>query len=256
MNRITSLALTMAVGLTLAHPVALFADHDDKKDDGGNGNGGKHGQNAAPQRHMAAPAHRSLPAEINRGPAQHERQDRMSVNRSYQQAPRSSFNRDNETISGQAAVHRSSSPQINISTTARSVARVDHSATRTHNRAFSSYTRKNNYGGRWFPANTHGDWDRNRDYYWNNHRYSWYNDGWLIVDDGYWPSDDAYYAYSSGSTAAGVQASLAHQGYYRGPIDGDIGPASRRAIATYQEDNGLAVTGSINDALLTSLGMR
>jgi peptidoglycan hydrolase-like protein with peptidoglycan-binding domain len=52
-----------------------------------------------------------------------------------------------------------------------------------------------------------------------------------------------------------VQQDLAEAGYYRGPIDGVIGPMSRAAISSYQHDNGLAVTGAINGSLLQSMGI-
>ena len=62
--------------------------------------------------------------------------------------------------------------------------------------------------------------------------------------------------YSSyGGTDAAVQSELARRGYYHGPIDGDIGPMSSRAIARYQMDRGLPVTGSITSSLLRSLGL-
>ena len=62
--------------------------------------------------------------------------------------------------------------------------------------------------------------------------------------------------YRHESADVAVQRALARQGYYHGPIDGDIGPGSRSAIARYQRDRGLAVTGSINASLLRSLGIR
>jgi hypothetical protein len=58
-----------------------------------------------------------------------------------------------------------------------------------------------------------------------------------------------------GSLDARVQTELARRGYYRGPIDGDIGPGSRAAIARFQADHGLAVTGSISGSLLSALGL-
>jgi hypothetical protein len=58
-----------------------------------------------------------------------------------------------------------------------------------------------------------------------------------------------------GSMDARVQSELARRGYYRGPIDGDIGPGSRAAIARFQADRGLAVTGGINGSLLSALGL-
>ena len=54
---------------------------------------------------------------------------------------------------------------------------------------------------------------------------------------------------------ASVQRALARNGYYRGPIDGNIGPMSRRAIASYQNDHGLRVTGYPDGNLLNALGL-
>lgn len=59
--------------------------------------------------------------------------------------------------------------------------------------------------------------------------------------------------YRPSSTSASVQAALARRGYYHGPIDGDIGPGSRRAIARYQADHGLRPTGLITSSLLSAL---
>ena len=67
-----------------------------------------------------------------------------------------------------------------------------------------------------------------------------------------------YYSQSShggNSMGASVQSALARRGYYRGYIDGQIGPQSRRAIANYQAEQGLRVTGNINSSLLGSLGL-
>lgn len=52
-----------------------------------------------------------------------------------------------------------------------------------------------------------------------------------------------------------VQRALARRGFYRGEIDGDIGPGSRAAIRSYQYDRGLEVTGRIDGSLLRSLGL-
>ena len=53
-----------------------------------------------------------------------------------------------------------------------------------------------------------------------------------------------------------VQIALRSEGYYRGPIDGDIGPGTRCAIRGYQYDFGLPVSGRIDRYLLESLGLR
>lgn len=81
------------------------------------------------------------------------------------------------------------------------------------------------------------------------------------VPRAYWSSPG--YAASPGysragygySDAARCQAALSRRGYYRGPIDGDIGPGSREAIRRYQYRNGLTVTGYVNRSLMVSLGL-
>ena len=57
------------------------------------------------------------------------------------------------------------------------------------------------------------------------------------------------------SLAADVQSALKRRGYYKGPVDGDIGPASRSAIRAYQSDRGLTVTGRVDRSLLRALGI-
>jgi len=63
-------------------------------------------------------------------------------------------------------------------------------------------------------------------------------------------------SYVGNSTGASVQSALARSGFYRGPIDGQIGPQSSQAIANYQQSRGLRVTGSITNSLLRSLGLQ
>jgi hypothetical protein len=53
--------------------------------------------------------------------------------------------------------------------------------------------------------------------------------------------------------AADVQRELRRRGYYRGAIDGDIGPGSRAAIRAFQSDYGLRITGRIDSTLLRVL---
>lgn len=59
----------------------------------------------------------------------------------------------------------------------------------------------------------------------------------------------------SSALEVSVQRKLARLGYYSGSIDGDIGPASRRAIVRYQRDNDLAETGRIDRNLVEALGL-
>ncbi|MGI8602506.1 MAG: peptidoglycan-binding protein [Verrucomicrobiales bacterium] len=53
-----------------------------------------------------------------------------------------------------------------------------------------------------------------------------------------------------------VQRCLQREGYYRGPIDGAIGPGTSRAIIRFQTDRGLRATGRIDSELLRLLGVR
>ena len=59
----------------------------------------------------------------------------------------------------------------------------------------------------------------------------------------------------SDDLAVDVQRALARRGYYRGEIDGDVGPGTRAAIRSYQYSRGLTVTGRIDGSLLRSLGL-
>jgi hypothetical protein len=94
-------------------------------------------------------------------------------------------------------------------------------------------------------------------YYWNN--------GYWYPAWGYEPSAE-YYAYDApiyvGHRAeppdrviADVQAELQEMGYYRGEVDGLLGPLTREALTAYQADQGLMVTAVIDEPTLESLGM-
>ena len=89
--------------------------------------------------------------------------------------------------------------------------------------------------------------------------YWWYPDYYYYGDYGYPYEDGSYdnapvydYRYWYGLASA-VQTNLARRGYYHGPIDGVIGFASREAIRTFQEVQGLPATGLIDPALLKAL---
>jgi len=136
-------------------------------------------------------------------------------------------------------------------------------------------------------ANWQRDWDRSRDHWWHGHRCHFFNGAWFIFDIGfdpwwYYPYDYyAYYPYyyepdyydsgyygdgygyrnnyvdqSSNPPVAAVQEQLAREGYYRGQIDGVFGPETRAAIAEFQSNRGLRVTGSLTQQTLAALGLR
>lgn len=94
---------------------------------------------------------------------------------------------------------------------------------------------------------------RDMPYYYENPYVRYYRTRELAPRE-YWGNDSRYDRH--GSLDAQVQSELARRGYYRGPIDGDIGPGSRAAIARYQAERGLRVTGGIDGSLLASLGLR
>jgi hypothetical protein len=56
-------------------------------------------------------------------------------------------------------------------------------------------------------------------------------------------------------TVEATQERLAQLGYYNGPVDGIFGPTMRDAVAKYQIDNQLDVTGSLSPDTLQSLGV-
>ena len=98
-----------------------------------------------------------------------------------------------------------------------------------------------------------------RGYYYGPPNTAYYNQGPQIR---YYATREAapraYYGYESrgNSADAAVQQALARAGYYNGPIDGNIGPMSRRAIANYQADRGMRVTGNLSNSLVNSLGLQ
>ncbi|MEJ0042799.1 MAG: peptidoglycan-binding protein [Rhizomicrobium sp.] len=53
-----------------------------------------------------------------------------------------------------------------------------------------------------------------------------------------------------------VQARLHEFGYYAGVIDGVLGSKTKDALKRYQLVKGLSETGVMDDATLTSLGIR
>jgi putative peptidoglycan binding protein len=95
--------------------------------------------------------------------------------------------------------------------------------------------------------------------------YYFWNNGYWYPAWGYNPSAQ-YYAYDGpiyvGQRAeppdkviADVQAVLQQMGYYKGEVDGLLGPMTREALATYQADQGLTQTAAIDEPTLDALGM-
>ena len=121
-----------------------------------------------------------------------------------------------------------------------------------------------------------------RSYHPERHDRNWYHSryqrveliagGYYFWNNGYWypawgyDSGHEYYAYDApiyvgkrsdppDKVIADVQAALQEMGYYRGEVDGLIGPLTREALTKYQADNGMTVTAVIDKPTLDSLGM-
>ena len=93
-----------------------------------------------------------------------------------------------------------------------------------------------------------------------------------IATSGYWypalgydPANDYYdydgpiYTYgdlSPDQVIANVQSALQEEGYYLGEVTGSFAPATRAAIARYQVDHGLIVTGAIDEPTVEALGLK
>ncbi|HSU68536.1 MAG TPA: peptidoglycan-binding domain-containing protein, partial [Tepidisphaeraceae bacterium] len=93
----------------------------------------------------------------------------------------------------------------------------------------------------------------------------YFSNGFWFPAWGYNPSYQ-YYAYDApiyvGRSAeppdrviADVQAVLQQEGYYKGEVDGLLGPLTREALTQYQSDNGLYATATIDEPTLSSLNL-
>jgi hypothetical protein len=139
-------------------------------------------------------------------------------------------------------------------------------------------------------GNWHRDWDRHHAHFDHGHVFV-FTDGfwWGLYPWDYYPYDaygsypwdsyggyedypydssDSYtqdpYSYYNGYAApaqsgnevvSSVQSQLAKLGYYRGAVDGVAGDETQAAVARYQEDNNLSVTGTVTASTLQSLGL-
>jgi len=96
--------------------------------------------------------------------------------------------------------------------------------------------------------------------------------GWYYWDAGYWypawgyDPAAAYYPYDGpiyvgdnrvpfDQVVADCQATLQEQGYYKGEVDGLMGPLTRDALAAFQRDHGLITTAALDQPTLSSLGL-
>jgi hypothetical protein len=226
-------------------------------------------------RSFSSAPHFSAPARNFSG---HSRSFSNSAPRYYHSSPRFSSRAVYRNRTSGARFSTAHNPRVYSASNARL------SATR---RAALRPQTFNGSGGRVLAQQTR-NWDRGRDHFWNGHRCRWHHNSWVIIDPwfypwgyGYYPYgtysyyDDGYYddgyatsqysqepsqsEYNSGAgdfSVSEVQSALARAGYYRGAIDGSLGPATRNALRRYQRDQGLAITGRIDRPVVETLGLR
>jgi hypothetical protein len=92
-------------------------------------------------------------------------------------------------------------------------------------------------------------------YYWDNGY--WYP-AWGYDSGYHYGYDGPIYGYNDldpNQVVVNVQQQLQRDGYYDGPIDGLLGPMTRRALAAFQADQGLPVTSAIDQPTLQTLGL-
>jgi hypothetical protein len=112
--------------------------------------------------------------------------------------------------------------------------------------------------------------DRN---WWHNHCETivFVNTGYYFLDGSYWyPAygydplqtyydyDGPVYTYSNllpDEVIANVQTALQDAGYYFGSITGSLSVDTRAAIANFQRDYGLSITGAIDEETVEALGL-
>ena len=115
---------------------------------------------------------------------------------------------------------------------------------------------------------------QNRRFFHRDHRFFFQQFAWPVYWDPYYYPYDYYPGYysdvepyynnegvsnnnvpSSDPTVTAVQTRLTQLGYYNGPADGIYGPLTRDAVARYQTDLNLQVTGNLSTGTLQSLAV-
>lgn len=94
--------------------------------------------------------------------------------------------------------------------------------------------------------------------------YYYWNSGYWYPAWGYDPYYQNYdyngpiYTYNNllpDQVVTNVQNALKELGYYSGNITGSLGASTRHALSAYQADNGLDVTGAVDEETVRSLGL-
>ena len=252
MNKYLSIALAVAVLTAFGQPLSAAPDRHGKNK--GHSASAKHAQAAAPAKHAKASQSQSVGHRKFTAPT------KGTVVRSKAHAQQ--FRSASPTVAKESVVRSKAHAQQFRNAPTVALAGSQYRDTRVESRdRIRQYNNRSDVRYYRPPVDVYRNWNHDRVYNWNRHRYHWSGDNWIILgaDLGYdYPTNYAYRDSSpsySGSLAARVQSSLARAGYDPGPIDGAIGPQTRSAIEAFQADNGLPVTGSIDDPLLNALGL-
>ncbi|MGE5212981.1 MAG: peptidoglycan-binding domain-containing protein [Nitrospirota bacterium] len=141
---------------------------------------------------------------------------------------------------------------------------------------------KDGHGKKWHNKKDHVSFDDAFRRHWHEwHDRNWWHDncqtivfvntGYYFLDGSYWyPAygydplqtyydyDGPVYTYSNllpDEVIANVQTALQGAGYYYGPITGSLSVDTRAAIANFQRDYGLTITGAIDEPTVEALGL-
>jgi Putative peptidoglycan binding domain len=140
---------------------------------------------------------------------------------------------------------------------------------------------KDHHGKKWHKKDRIGFDDAFRRHWHEWHDRNWWhnncetivfvNTGYYFLDGSYWyPAygydplqtyydyDGPVYTYSNllpDEVIANVQTALQDAGYYYGPITGSLSVDTRAAIANFQRDYGLQITGAIDEDTVEALGL-
>ena len=137
------------------------------------------------------------------------------------------------------------------------------------------------------PANISRGWDRGHVHDWNHHHFRFFNGNWFAIDGGFYGpygygyADEYPYSYDYGydqpyqpyydngdnyagpapalalsqNLVAAVQNQLTRLGYVTGVQDGVFGPMTQNAVANFQRDHNLSVTGQLDEMTVQALGV-
>jgi hypothetical protein len=178
----------------------------------------------------------------------------------------------NATVKNTKKVHARNDVTVNRSANFNTKQGQNLKVNRSRNVTVTNNWRGQSFNGNQYAAfrNYHRQWHNQNWYRSHYDRLTFFGGGWYFWNSGYWypawgynsgynyPYDGPIYGYNNLSpdrVVVNVQSQLQRDGYYNGPIDGVLGRNTRQAIAAFQADHGLAVTSSVDEPTLATLGL-